>query len=138
MTSLLTYRGSVYPWQCDQMGHMNVMFYVGKFDEATWQLFAALGLTPTYFRETQSGVAALEQRLSYKKEVLSGAVIEIRSRVVSITNKVIVFVHEMHDAETDVVVAACELTVVHMNRRIRKASEFPASFIAAVQQRIGR
>jgi acyl-CoA thioester hydrolase len=137
MTSLLTYRGSVYPWHCDQMGHMNVMFYVGKFDEATWQLFAALGLTPTYFRETQSGVAGLEQHLSYKKELLSGAVIEIRSRVVSITNKVIVFVHEMHDAETDAVAATCELTVVHMNRRIRKASEFPASFIAAVQQRIG-
>jgi acyl-CoA thioesterase FadM len=31
-----TYRGVVYPWHCDHMGHMNVMWYVGKFDEATW------------------------------------------------------------------------------------------------------
>ena len=42
----LTHRGVVYPWQCDQMGHMNVMWYVGKFDEATWQMFAQMGLTP--------------------------------------------------------------------------------------------
>ena len=28
---LLTYRGGVYPWHC---GHMNVMWYTGKFDEA--------------------------------------------------------------------------------------------------------
>lgn len=35
-----TYRGTVYPWQCDHMGHMNVMWYAGKFDEATWQLHA--------------------------------------------------------------------------------------------------
>ena len=41
----LTYRGTIYPWHCDQMGHMNVMWYVGKFDEATWNLFATLGVS---------------------------------------------------------------------------------------------
>ena len=40
-----TYRGVVYPWHCDHMGHMNVMWYVGKFDEATWNLFAQVGVT---------------------------------------------------------------------------------------------
>ena len=42
-----TYRGTVYPWQCDHVGHMNIMWYVGKFDEANWNLFARLG--PTEF-----------------------------------------------------------------------------------------
>lgn len=42
----ITYRGVVYPWQCDHMGHMNVMWCVGKFDEATWQFFSTFGLTP--------------------------------------------------------------------------------------------
>jgi acyl-CoA thioester hydrolase len=32
------------------MGHMNVMWYVGKFDEATWQLLAAVGLTAARLR----------------------------------------------------------------------------------------
>ena len=36
LDSEVTYRGVVYPWDCDHMGHMNVMRYVGKFDEATW------------------------------------------------------------------------------------------------------
>ena len=45
MTSMIeTYRGAVYPWHCDHMGHMNVMWYVGKFDEATWNLAAMMGL----------------------------------------------------------------------------------------------
>ena len=50
MTAALveTYRGTIYPWQCDHMGHMNVMWYVGKFDEATWQFFSMLGLTPAW------------------------------------------------------------------------------------------
>jgi len=29
----ITYRGVVYPWQCDPKGHMNVMWCVGKVDE---------------------------------------------------------------------------------------------------------
>jgi acyl-CoA thioester hydrolase len=30
----ITYKGTVYPWQCDHIGHMNIMRYVSKFDEA--------------------------------------------------------------------------------------------------------
>jgi acyl-CoA thioester hydrolase len=52
MDSQATYRGTVYPWQCDHVGHMNIMWYVGKFDEANWNLFARIGLTPSYLRET--------------------------------------------------------------------------------------
>jgi acyl-CoA thioester hydrolase len=52
MENEATYRGTVYPWQCDHVGHMNIMWYVGKFDEANWNLFARLGLTPTYLRES--------------------------------------------------------------------------------------
>ena len=59
--SLLTYRGTVYPWHCDHVGHMNVMWYVGKFDEATWQLFNALGLSPGYLRDAQRGMAAYSE-----------------------------------------------------------------------------
>jgi hypothetical protein len=36
----ITYRGVVHQWHCDHMGHMNVMWFVGKFDEATWNLGA--------------------------------------------------------------------------------------------------
>jgi hypothetical protein len=56
-----TYRGTVYPWQCDHVGHMNIMWYVGKFDEANWNLFARLGLTPSYLRASGRGMAAVQQ-----------------------------------------------------------------------------
>ena len=37
---IVTYRGATYPWQCDHIGHMNIIWYVSKFDEANWNLFA--------------------------------------------------------------------------------------------------
>ena len=55
---LLTYRGAVYPWHC-VVGHRNVMWYVGKFDEATWQFFNTVGLSPSYLRGSKRGMAAV-------------------------------------------------------------------------------
>jgi acyl-CoA thioester hydrolase len=66
---LETYRGAVYPWHCDHMGHRNVMWYVGKFDEATWNLFASLGVTPAYLREQSRAMAAVQQNITYKREL---------------------------------------------------------------------
>jgi len=73
--SLATYRGAVYPWHCDHMGHMNVMWYVGKFDEATWNLFAAAGMTSDFMHTHGSATAGVEQNIVYKKELMPGDVI---------------------------------------------------------------
>src|SRR4029079_18139155 len=66
MEPMLTHKGTVFPWHCDEMGHMNVMWYVGKFDEATRHLFNAIGITPTFVRENKRGMAAVEQTIQYK------------------------------------------------------------------------
>jgi acyl-CoA thioester hydrolase len=125
MTSTVAYRGVVYPWQCDQMGHMNVMWYVGKFDEATWYFASTIGLTPTYMSQTQRGMAGVQQNITYKRELFAGAVVEIRSRIVSIADRKIVIAHEMRDVERDEVCATCELTAVHIDRSSRRAIPFP-------------
>src|SRR4051794_17400347 len=66
----ITYRGTVHQWHCDHMGHMNVMWYVGKFDEATWNFGAMMGLTGEYLKATHRGMAAVEQRIAYRREAL--------------------------------------------------------------------
>jgi acyl-CoA thioester hydrolase len=120
-----TYRGSVYPWQCDHVGHMNIMWYVGKFDEANWNLFAALGLTPSYLRRENRGMAAVQQTISYKRELLAGDIVSISSRVIAFKSKSITFVHEMKNAETGEIAAVCELVGVHMDRGARQSMPFP-------------
>ncbi len=136
MTEIVTYRGAVYPWQCDHVGHMNVTWYVGKFDEATWNLFAAIGITPTYLREHHRGMAAVQQNITSEQELLPGDVVEVRSRVLEVREKVIRFLHEMRNAETGEVAAICELTGVHTNRQTRKACSFRPDVMAKIQAMI--
>ena len=124
MKTEVTYRGAVYPWHCDHVGHMNVMWYVGKFDEATWNLFARIGLTPAYLRETGRGMAAAQQNITYKRELLAGDVVEVCSSLLEIGNKSIRFVHEMRNAETGEIAATCEITGVHLDRQARKSVAF--------------
>ena len=126
-----TYRGTVYPWQCDHVGHMNIMWYVGKFDEANWNLFARLGLTPSYLRQSGRGMAAVEQNVTYRRELLAGDIIEITSVVLEVRDKAIRFRHDMRNGETGDIAAICEFTGVHMDRRARKAVPFTADIRTA-------
>jgi acyl-CoA thioester hydrolase len=119
-----TYRGTVYPWQCDHVGHMNIMWYVGKFDEANWNLFARLGLTPSYLRQSGRGMAAVQQNIAYKRELLAGDIVEIRSRLLELREKSIRFLHDMRNAETGEIAATCETVGVHMDRQARKSAAF--------------
>ena len=132
-----TYRGTVYPWQCDHVGHMNIMWYVGKFDEANWNLFARFGLTPSYLRQSNRGMAAVQQNITYKRELLAGDIVEIRSGLLELRDKSIRFVHEMRDAETGEVAAICEITGVHMDRTVRRATPFADSIRQAASRYLG-
>jgi acyl-CoA thioester hydrolase len=125
----VTYRGVVYPWQCDHMGHLNVMWYVGKFDEATWQYFALLGLSPSFLREQKRGMAAVRQEITYRRELLPGDVVAVRSGVLEIKEKAIRFFHEMLNEETGEVSAISEMTAVHLDTVLRKSCPFPGQFV---------
>ena len=129
-----TYRGAVYPWHCDHMGHMNVMWYVGKFDEATWNLFASIGLTPAFLRDNARAMGAVQQDITYQRELLAGDVVAVRSGILEMRDKVAKFVHEMRQAQTGVVAAVCVLTAVHMDSKARKSTAFPAEILARGRQ----
>jgi acyl-CoA thioester hydrolase len=122
---LLTYRGAVYLRECDHMGHMNVAFYVAKFDEASWQLFAALGMTRERFEADGSGMAGLEQHIEYKRELHPGDVITVRTEVLEVRDKVIRFRHEMTNDATGELAARMLVVAAHLDTAARRARPFP-------------
>ena len=134
----LTYRGVVYPWHCDQMGHMNVMWYVGKFDEATWQTFHQMGLTADYLRVQQRGMAAVRQEISYRRELLAGDLITIYTGVIEISQRSMRFYHEMRNDASGEIAATTLIKGVHMDLRERKAVPFPPEFVARAEELLTR
>lgn len=120
-----TYRGVVYPQHEDHMGHMNVQWYTQKFDEATWHLFSAAGLTADYMRTHNRGMAALEQNIKYKAEAVAGDLLVITSHFLEVNNKTLRFFHSMTNAETGVELATSETVGAHLDKEIRRACPLP-------------
>lgn len=129
----LTYQGAVFPWHCDHMGHMNVMYYVGKFDEATWNLFSSIGLQGKRMRDEKKGMVAVEQNIQYKGELMAGDVITIHSEIVECGDKSIKFRHEMRNIETGAVAAITILTGLYFDKVARIAISLPDDIKAKVQ-----
>jgi len=121
----ITYRGIVYPWHCDHMGHMNVMWYAGKFDEACWQLLAMVGLDATRFARDGSGMAAVEQHIQYKRELHPGDAITIQSAVLEVKDKSIHMLHKMVNDASGEVAAITVVVGVRIDASIRKAIRLP-------------
>ncbi len=132
----VTYRGVVYPWQCNHIGHMNVMWYVSKFDEATWQMFTALKVTPSYMQRENRGVVAVRQNITYRRELHAGDPVTIRTGILEMRERVIRFYHEMRNDETGEIAAATVITGVHLDAQLRKTCPFPIEIIELGRQKI--
>jgi acyl-CoA thioester hydrolase len=120
-----TYRGFVYPWHIDHVGHMNVQFYTARFDEATWQFLNQLGLSPTHFKTTGRSAVAADQRTHYKREVLGGSLLHVTTELLTLGRSSLRFVHRMYDSETVEEVASTELVGVYFDTTRRVSVELP-------------
>jgi len=120
-----TYRGVVYPWSIDHVGHMNVASYTARFDEATWHFLGALGLTPEFMKANNRSAVAADQRTQYKREVLAGSLLHITSELRELGRKSIRFAHTMYDSSTGQVVATTELVGVYFDLERRESVALP-------------
>jgi len=122
---MMTYRGVVNSWHCDHMGHMNVMWYTAKFDEACWQLLSMLGLTRARFVQDGTGMAAVEQHTRYKRELYAGDAVTIRSALLEVKEKSIRMMHEMRDDASGEIAATSIIVGVHIDAVLRRSVRLP-------------
>jgi len=67
--------GTVYPWQCDQWGHMNVQYYAQFFGEAVAHALNAAGCGPSRLQALQAAAFPRRQRVWYRREFRLGDVV---------------------------------------------------------------
>ena len=120
-----THRGVVHPWECDFMGHMNVQFYMAKFSDAGAQLSAIIGVTRAYMEETGAGLAALEQHITYEREMRAGDATAVASCVTDVEEKILRYRHWLKDSTSGDVAARMDIVLIHFDRNKRKSTPLP-------------
>lgn len=120
----ITHRGAVMAWECDHMGHMNVIYYTAKFDQASWPFLASIGFTARHMKENGVGVGAVRYDIRYFHEMRTGETLTVRTRLLEVRDKVIRFRHEMTADLTGDLAATAEITSVHMDTTKRKSCPY--------------
>ncbi len=120
----MSHRGVFYPRDLDIMGHVNVVSYLTHFDAATWSFFADVGITPDWIRGAGFALSAVRYDMQFKKELLAGDVVTIRSHFTRIGRSSLSYVHEMSNGATGEVVATAEVTGVLIDRQARRSVAF--------------
>lgn len=114
-----TFRGVVYPWHCDHLGHMTVMHYVGMFDQAAWHLFSAMGITWESMRREERGFVDVKHETEYRAEQRAGSLIVVESALTRIGNSSMTGLHRMKNTETGVIAATSAATCVYFDLEAR-------------------
>ena len=66
------WRGGVNAWQCDQMGHLNVRFYVAHAMEGLVALGGALGMSQAFAPRGSATLQVLQHHIRFLKEARVG------------------------------------------------------------------
>ena len=133
MKKILTYKGAVMTWECDSNRHMNVMYYINKFEHAGRNFDIELGFFNEGYSET-SGVVVLEQNIKYLQEVFEDDLLYIESGLLDIGNKAFTVYHEMRNTRTNALVSTMKAVLVLFDKVNRKALPFPKERRAALEQ----
>lgn len=116
-----TFRGVVYPWHCDHMGHMNVMYYIHFFDQAACHLLSACGYKWSKLGEERVGFADVRHVIEYKAEQKVGSPIVVESGILRRGRSSLSVAHRMLNPETGELAATMELTTILFDLEARKS-----------------
>ena len=132
--ALITFRGVVYPAQCDAMGHMNVQHYTAVFDQAMWHLVAHLGFKSSWVQEHREGWADVRYVIEFRKELHAGQLFHAESELVKVGNSSLVTHHRIVENESRALAAEVEMTSVYFDLEKRSSRTLPVEIRAAARR----
>ncbi len=120
-----SYRGAVDAWECDQMGHMNVQFYMLKASESFGHFQNAFGLSPARITDETHVSPFKTLRIQYKAEIHAGSVAHGLSGVRGLGGNVITGFTHLFETPFDKLSAVYEFTAEYANLETQAPAEIP-------------
>lgn len=120
-----TFRGAVLAAEYDPESTMNSRLYIERFDQATWFLMHAIGITPRKIKTEGRRIAVVRQEFHYVRELRGGELVFIRSGFIAVGKKHLRFLHRMFDVETGDLVATGDVVAVQASLETGKTVPLP-------------
>lgn len=119
------WRGGVNTWDCDEMGHMNVRFYVVRAMEGLAGLAAELGLPHAFSPYANATVVVREQHIRFLREAHAGATLHMLGGVIEISQTEARVLQLLVHTATGQLAATFQTTIAHVTPREGEAFPWP-------------
>lgn len=130
-----TYRSTVFPWHCDQFGHMNARWYAACFDDASFHLYQRSGLSFDAMRRAGSIIPVVaEIRIVYRHEMVAGDLLVIAGGFTKLGNTSLQRSAWLTNAEDGTLCAIEHARDVFFDEETRAAAPMPDAFRAVLEQ----
>lgn len=113
------------PESGDDNGHLNVRHYLGLFDDAEWVVYERLDLGADLARRGVGGIFALEQHLTYRREVEVGDEVSVGIRLVGRSARMIHLVSHLLNHTRREVAARMEALEGYVDLGTRRLAPIP-------------
>jgi acyl-CoA thioesterase FadM len=123
-----TFKGAVLASEYDAEAYMNSQIYVARFDQATWFLLHAIGVTPASIKRQKLRVAIVRQNYQFLAELRGGELVAVKSGFIAVGAKYVRFLHQMFDCVTNRLVATSDCTAVLARLATGKSIPLPPDF----------
>lgn len=120
-----TFQGVVIASEYDATSFMNSQMYASRFDQATWLLLQAIGVTPSSIRQEDLRVAVIRQNLQFLRELRGGELVRVRSGFLTVGDKYFRMLHQMFDEDSEAMVATCDTVAVRASRDTGHSVKLP-------------
>ncbi|MEE2525388.1 acyl-ACP thioesterase [Hyphobacterium sp. HN65] len=107
------WRGCANAWECDELGHLNVRFYLAKAWEAVGDLADRIGMPDAFQPSATSTLRPSDITVRYLAELRPGAPIFITGGVTQITPECADIVLIVHHSASGKVAAVFRMTIDH-------------------------
>jgi acyl-CoA thioester hydrolase len=111
------YRGYVNAWECDEMSHMNIQFYMAKASDAAFNMGVALGVGGRDEAAKAASLAPIEHHIRFHREMMVSDLVSVRSGVVDIEDRAFTLYLEMKNALSDALTATFVMRTGHRDHK---------------------
>jgi acyl-CoA thioester hydrolase len=119
------FSGRVEPHWIDYNGHMNVAYYHQAFDRATDAFLERIGLGESYLERENGSMFALEDHITYQRELRVGDPFRITVQLLDFDRKRMHYFQRLFHEEEGFLAATCEHLSIFVDMAKRTSAEIP-------------
>lgn len=117
----------VFPWHCDQYGHMNVRWYSHFFDDGSFLSWSTIGVDMGAIVATGIHSAVVKATTEFKRETLAGTTLTLMGRFVEFGRSSVTLEQQMVHANSEQTHATSQYILVFCDSQTRQSAPIPAA-----------